>query len=198
MITNVLISLAVVGIIGLIAAVLLALASHFLSVKEDETVKAVRQALPGINCGACGYTGCDEYAKAVADGAAVNLCVPGADAVGAEIAKIVGKEFVDVLEMVASVRCNGDCNSASDKAIYDGIKTCSAQAMIYGGEKSCPFGCLGCGDCAYVCPNEAIYLKDGIAHVNKERCIGCGLCVKKCPKGIIELISRRPSGLRKT
>ena len=64
MITNVLISLAVVGIIGLIAAVLLALASHFLSVKEDETVKAVRQALPGINCGACGYTGCDEYAKA--------------------------------------------------------------------------------------------------------------------------------------
>ena len=67
MIVNVLTCFAVVTLIGLAAAILLALASHFLSVKEDETVISVRNLLPGANCGAFGYAGCDEYAKAVAN-----------------------------------------------------------------------------------------------------------------------------------
>jgi len=187
MINDILIAFAVVGGVGLIAAVLLALASHFLFVKEDETVTKLRDVLPGVNCGACGYTGCDEYAKALADGAKTNLCVPGADAVSQKISDILGVEFVDVIEKAAFVRCNGNTNDTERPNVYDGIPTCKAATMVYGGPNACKYSCLGCGDCAAACPVDAICVVDGIAHVNRKICIGCGLCAERCPKGIIEL-----------
>ncbi len=178
-----------VTVIGLIAAILLALASHFLSVPENETKLKVRECLPGVNCGACGYTGCDEYAKAVAeDGAKTNLCIPGADAVAADIANVMGVEAQDVIEMVAFVSCNGNNQVTAKLNEYNGVNTCVAASMIYGGPNACKYGCLGCGDCAVDCPVSAICLEDGIAHVNHSICIGCGLCVRKCPKNIIKLI----------
>lgn len=186
---DILLAFAVVTLVGLTAGVLLSLASRFLAVKEDETVSKVRECLPGVNCGACGYTGCDEYAKAVAlDNAKTNLCIPGADTVAAKVAEVMGVEAEDVVEMVAHVRCGGTCDATTNKANYDGIRTCLASSMIYGGAAACRFGCLGCGDCASVCPNNAICVTDGVAFVIPERCIGCGLCVKTCPKRIIELI----------
>ena len=59
--------LILVGI-GLVAAVLLVIASAVMSVKTDETVAELTEALPGINCGACGYSGCSGYAQALAKG----------------------------------------------------------------------------------------------------------------------------------
>ena len=53
--------LILVGI-AVVCAVLLTLASVFFGVKEDEKFLSVRDALPGANCGACGYSGCDGYA----------------------------------------------------------------------------------------------------------------------------------------
>ena len=189
MIIDVLTAFLVVTLIGLTAALLLALAAHFLSVKEDENVKLVRECLPGANCGACGYAGCDEYAKAVASGEAkTNLCIPGADAVAADIAKVLGVEALDVVEMVAFVNCNGNCEATNKMADYDGIKTCKAASMIYAGPNTCTYGCLGCGDCAKVCPCNAICIEDSVARVNKNLCVGCGLCAKNCPKNIIDLI----------
>lgn len=189
MIQNILTAFLVVTSVGLISAVLLALASHFLFVKEDETAKNIRECLPGVNCGACGYTGCDDYAKAVAAGTAkTNLCIPGADAVAADVAKIMGVEAADVVEMVAFVGCNGNADASCKKANYEGISTCAAASMVYGGPNACRFGCLGCGDCAVVCPVNAICIDDGIAHVNSDICIGCGLCVDECPKDIIKLM----------
>ena len=186
---NILIAFAIVTAIGLVAGVLLALAAHFLHVPENEQIKKVRAALPGINCGACGYNGCDEYAKAVVEeGAKTNLCVPGADGVAADIADIIGVEAQDVKEMVAFVGCNGNPEATGKTNDYNGINTCVAASMIYGGPNACKFGCLGCGDCAISCPVNAICLKDGIAHVDPRICVGCGLCVKKCPKDIIKLI----------
>ena len=185
---GILLALLVVGGIGLISAILLALASHFMNVPEDETVKKVRSALPGVNCGACGYNGCDEYAKAVAVGEKINLCIPGADAAAQDIAEIMNVEFEDVVEMMAFVHCNGNCNATESKAHYDGQMTCRAANLVYGGPGKCTYGCLGCGDCARACPTNAICLKDGIAHINPKICIGCGLCVSDCPKGIISLI----------
>lgn len=189
MIENILIAFSVVTAVGLISGVLLALASHFLHVPENERVKKIRECLPGVNCGACGYTGCDEYAKALdSEGVKTNLCIPGADKVAADIAGVLGLEAEDVVEMVAFVHCNGNCGATDTKAEYQGIDSCKAASMLYGGVGSCRFGCLGCGDCAEKCPTNAICIDDGIAHINTKLCIGCGMCVETCPKNIISLM----------
>ena len=63
---DIIITLVVLVIIALVCAVILTLAATFFAVKENEKVAAVRDCLPGANCGACGYKGCDDYAAAVA------------------------------------------------------------------------------------------------------------------------------------
>ncbi|MBQ8600633.1 MAG: RnfABCDGE type electron transport complex subunit B [Clostridia bacterium] len=186
---EILIALLVVAAIGLIAGVLLTLASHFLRVEEDQRAAELRACLPGVNCGACGYAGCDDYAKALAEGGVkANLCIPGADEVAVQVAAILGIAAEDVAEQVAVVHCNGTCDATSKKAIYDGVYSCRAASMLYGGPDACTYGCLGCGDCADVCPVDAICLKDGIARIDRRICIGCGMCVKTCPKEIISLV----------
>ena len=186
---DILIAFGVVAAVALILGVLLALISHFFAVKEDETVKAVRACLPGVNCGACGYKGCDDYAAAVADGSAKpNLCVPGAETTTRELGAVLGIEVEAPKDMIAFVHCNGHCDATSKKANYEGITSCKAAAMLYGGPDACRFGCIGLGDCAAACPSNAICLKDGIAHVDSARCLGCGLCQTICPKHIISLI----------
>ena len=184
--------LAAVGLlggIGLVCGVVLAVAEKACAVPVDEKREALRGCLPGVNCGACGYTGCDGYAEALANGGtdAVNLCVPGGDDVSRAIAGVLGVEATDVVEHVAYVQCHGDCELATRKFEYEGIGSCAAANMLYGGEWDCTYGCLGHGDCAKVCPTGAICLENGIAHVDPRRCIGCGLCAKTCPKHIITL-----------
>ena len=189
MIYNILIAVAVVSGIGLVCGIVLALASHFMAVKVDEKKEAVRACLPGVNCGACGYTGCDGYAEALANGKAeVNLCIPGADAVAKKLSEVLGVAYEDVVEQVAIVCCGGDCNATEKKEIYEGIESCAAANQLYGGTGKCAFGCLGYGDCASVCTNDGVCIENGIAYINTALCMGCGLCVRACPKHIISLV----------
>lgn len=189
MIIDVFSALLVVGAVALISGGALAVASHFFFVKDDEIAQKIRECLPGINCGACGYKGCTDYSKAVSqNGEKTNLCIPGADSVAAEIAEIVGEKPQDVIEMAAYVSCNGNCNVTKKVAKYEGITSCAALSKLYGGNNDCNYGCLGLGDCAAVCPVGAICLKNGIAHVDYRVCVGCGMCIKTCPKNLIRFV----------
>ena len=189
MITDISKALIVLILVGLVFGVLLALFIGLFGVEEDEKKKKIRAALPGINCGACGYKGCNDYAEALCKGTCkANLCVPGAEATANELGEILGVEVEAKERTVAFVHCNGVCDAAVQKAVYDGVSSCKACALSFGGTKLCSYGCLGCGDCAKVCSAGAICIEDGIARIDAGRCAGCGLCVAECPKNIISLI----------
>ena len=174
--------------LGLLCAAMLAIASKVMAIKVDERVAAVREVLPGANCGACGYSGCDRYAEAlVHEEAMTNLCTPGGDKVSADISAVLGVEAQDVLECVAAVYCRGDASARQHKMEYIGIESCSAAKQLYGGQNACYFGCIGFGDCAAVCPQNAICIEDGLARVDSRACTGCRLCVAACPNNIILL-----------
>ena len=186
---NVLIAVGVLFAVALVCAIALALASFYISVPADEKEGAIRDCLPGINCGACGYSGCDGYAKALAKGEAPsNLCIPGGASVSKKISSLLGIEANEVEKKVAYVHCNGTSEVTDTASNYDGPRSCAAMCLVCGGPNKCKFGCLGCGDCAKACPTEAISITDGVAKINPEKCIACGKCVKICPKSIISFI----------
>ena len=187
---EILIPVLILSAVAVLAAVLLTVASVFFSVKEDEKMLAIRDCLPGANCGACGYSGCDGYAKALSEGKTdkTNLCVPGGDGTAKDIAGILGVEAADVVEQVAYVACNGTCDIVAKKYDYQGHKTCRTANMSYSGDRYCTFACLGYGDCVRVCPKDAIAIENGVARVDPRKCIGCGICTRECPNGIIHLI----------
>ena len=177
--------------IGVVCSAVLTAANIFFGIKENETAIAIRDCLPGANCGACGYSGCDGYAKALSENSdcETNLCVPGGDCVASEIASILGVEAADVVEKVAYVACNGTCDAAKKKYDYQGHKSCITANLAYSGDKACSFACLGYGDCVAVCPQNAISIENGVAHIDPRKCIGCGICARKCPNSIIHLIN---------
>ncbi len=182
----------IMGGIGVASGILLTIAAKIFHVPTDPKIDEVREVLPGVNCGACGYVGCDAYAQAVASGAAeANLCIPGGAVVVENIGKIMGEVIAsDRVTQIARVRCQGNCNVAKEKYVYDGIKTCSAADQLFAGQKACSFGCLGFGDCVRACPFDAIDIVDEIAVINEEKCMSCRKCVAACPKHLIEMIDQ--------
>ena len=174
--------------IGLICAIMLAVASKLMAVEVDERVAQLGEALPGANCGACGYPGCDGYATALAEGGAeTNLCSPGGAGVLKAISEILGVEAGEIAAVTAVVYCRGDGAAQQAKMDYSGIETCQAAKLFYGGQNACTFGCLGFGDCAAVCPQDTICIENGLAHIDLRNCTGCKLCMKACPNGIISM-----------
>lgn len=187
--TQIISAVLIVGGTGLLFGCILAFASFIFKVDEDERISLITEALPGANCGGCGYAGCSAYASAVVEGKApVNACSVGKDAVSVKIAEIMGTSAEKSMPLAAHVMCAGTCDTAKEKYDYDGIKDCIAASKLAGGAKSCPDGCLGLGSCVYVCQFGAITIENGIAYVNKDKCTACGKCVQTCPKHIIKLI----------
>ena len=179
-----------VAAVGLFIGVFLGVAGKKFAVEVDEKEVAVREALPGNNCGGCGYPGCDGLAAAIAKGEApVNGCPVGGEPVGKVIAAIMGQEVVETTRQVAYVKCAGTCEKTKDNYEYTGVEDCEMMAFIPGGgAKACAFGCLGFGSCVKACPFDAIHIVDGIAVVDKEACKACGKCVAACPRKLIEIV----------
>lgn len=187
--SEILIPVLVIGGLGLLFGLLLAFASVIFAVKQDERIDKILEALPGANCGACGYAGCSAYAGAVVNnGAPVNACPVGKQAVAEKIADIMGVNADGMLLRVAHVKCRGNCNNTEPKYDYVGESSCLALSKLAGGAKHCRNACLGYGSCVEVCAFDAISVKDGVAEVDIDKCEGCGACVGICPHNVIELI----------
>lgn len=189
-VTGIVLAAAIVGGTGLVISVLLGIASEKFKVPIDEKEVAVRECLPGNNCGGCGYAGCDALAKAIAAGEAeVGACPVGGAPVADQIAAIMGVEAGSSDKQVAFVKCGGDCEKAKTKYSYFGNEDCvSAMSVPGAGPKACAYGCTGFGSCVKVCDFDAIHVVNGIALVDEEKCVACGKCVDTCPKKLIELI----------
>ena len=144
--------------IGLVAGIGLGVAAHFMKVEENEKAKAIRACLPGANCGACGFSGCSGYAEALSESPNLktNLCTVGGDEVAKAISEILGTKAEKTVPRRAVVRCAGTLDARKNKAIYEGISTCRAALMVQNGGNGCAYGCLGFGDCARACDNDAI------------------------------------------
>ena len=138
---DILLPVLIVAAIGLIAGAELSIASKLMAVPTDERCEKVREALPGANCGACGYSGCDGYAAAVASGEAEpNKCTPGGETTAKALAEILGVEVVTE-KKVAFIACGGNCDITKRKYDYTGLKSCAAASLIYGGPLECKYGC---------------------------------------------------------
>lgn len=183
-------AVAVIGVIGLFVGLFLGIAAQKLKVETDPREEAVLEALPGNNCGGCGYPGCSGLAAAIAKGEApVNQCPVGGEAVAKKIGEIMGVDAGASEKMIAFVKCSGDCDKTFQDYDYQGIEDCRMLSFVpNGGPKSCNYGCLGFGSCVKVCPFDAIHVENGIAKVDEEKCKACGKCVAVCPKHIIDLV----------
>lgn len=182
------ISAGVIAAIGLVMGLMLAVAGRIFSVERDARIDAVRALLPGANCGGCGFPGCDGLASAIVlEGASPVACTVNAAENTRQIAQLMGVDAGGLKPLVAHVHCRGNRENAPLSFSYQGVPDCRAVAAIDDGVKSCPFSCLGYGNCVRVCPAGAIQIIDGLSVIDPEKCITCGKCVAECPRHIIRL-----------
>ena len=186
---GILIAAGVMGALGLLFGTLLAILDKKFFVPVDPVATSVRELLPGANCGACSFVGCDQYSEAVAKGeAAVNKCPVGGDGVAQKIGELMGVTAEAQVRKVAIVLCRGDSNRCKTRFEYDGKMTCKSAALAGSGDKDCVYSCLGLGDCQAACPFGAISVNEQrLAIVDEDKCRGCELCMDTCPRGILQM-----------
>jgi Na+-translocating ferredoxin:NAD+ oxidoreductase subunit B len=177
---------------GILCGVLLAYAAKRFAVKVDPKIEAVRACLPGANCGACGYAGCESYAEAVVTDPACppGKCAPGKQDVADKVAAITGKAAGEASAVISFLRCSRNDGQVKKKHLYTGFDTCQAASIAFGGPYECNFACIGYGDCEAACPFHAIHMKDNMPVIDPEACTGCGVCVSACPKQVLQLMPK--------
>ena len=193
-------TIAVVTVLGLVLALVLYLVAERFKVEEDPRIDQVEKAMPGANCGGCGFAGCRAFAESAvkAPNLDSHFCPVGGNDTMKNVAAILGYEVKAKAPEVAVVRCNGTCTARPRVNNYDGYPSCKVKAALYSGDTGCAFGCLGCGDCVAACQFGALSMdpETGLPVVDEEKCTGCGACSKACPKHIIELRPKGPRGMR--
>ena len=191
MINEILIPVGILAGLGLLFAIILAVAYKKLRVEEDPRIDEVEEMLPHANCGACGEAGCRVFAeKVVGNEVKISKCTVSSQAAIERIAAYLGVEAGAEEKRVARLLCAGGKREAHSLAEYAGtLRTCRGEAVVTGGPKACAWGCLGLGDCVTACDFDALYLNDdGLPTVIPDKCTACGDCVEICPKNLFELM----------
>ncbi|MHA7109450.1 Fe-S cluster domain-containing protein [Sunxiuqinia elliptica] len=182
--------------IGILAAVILYFVAQKFKVYEDPRIDEVESALPGANCGGCGFAGCRAFAEACVKENELSalFCPVGGNDCMTDVAGILGLEAVTKDPRVAVVRCNGTCEHRPKTNQFDGASSCAVASSLYSGDTGCQYGCLGHGDCVAACDFDAIHMnpETGLPEVIDDKCVACGACVEACPKTLIELRKRGP------
>lgn len=179
------------GGIALLLGLIILVTARFFAVEVDERLNRIKDILPGVNCGACGFSSCEAYARSMADGDEnITKCPVGGAQTARELAQYLGLGEPDFSPKVAYLYCNGTSDHTNKRFDYSGTRSCSAAHNLFSGPNSCSYGCLGFGDCAEACAFDAIYHEDGIVRINADKCTACGLCVKTCPKNLISIIHK--------
>jgi Na+-translocating ferredoxin:NAD+ oxidoreductase RNF subunit RnfB len=176
--------------IGLMFAIILAVAYRFLKVQEDPLIEETEVLLPGTNCGACGRPGCRAFAEQLVKGTAqpAQCTVAAPDAIEA-VAELLDVDPGKQERRVARLHCAGGRGEAYQIAEYQGLESCLAAAVVSGGGKGCSWGCMGLGDCKDACTFDAISMNvDGLPVVAIDKCTACGDCVDTCPRDLFELM----------
>ncbi len=189
-INSILLPAVSLGGMGLLFGLGLGYAGKKFKVEVDPKLTQIREALPGVNCGGCGFTGCDAFAAAVVSGEAkANGCTVGGAPVTQAVSDIMGIVAEIKEKQVSFVKCAGNLDKSNFRYEYFGLNDCKAAMQLTGGgAKACVYGCLGCGSCVRACMFDALSIENGIAVVDKEKCTACGMCVGMCPKNLIELV----------
>jgi electron transport complex protein RnfB len=183
-------SVAILGGVATVFGTLISLANHRFKVWEDPRIDAVRDLLPGADCGACGQAGCRAFAEELTKGSVTpaECTVMSADAID-DVAQYLGIDAGESDRRVARLLCAGGRDVAPYKGRYHGLESCAAAAAVTGGGKACPWGCLGYADCAVACDFDAIVMgPTGLPVVDPEKCTACGDCVEACPLGLFVLM----------
>jgi NADPH-dependent glutamate synthase beta subunit-like oxidoreductase len=177
--------------LGLLASIMLAIASRIFYVWEDPRIEQVEDALLGANCGGCGYAGCSAAAEAVVTGKAKpDVCVAGGFEIAQNVAAVMGLVVEEKEPEISTPGCYYGTQDADLKYTYSGVTDCRAATLLYGGSKECHIGCLGLGTCVKSCPFGALSMGDNnLPLVDKAKCTSCGICAEICPKGIITVTS---------
>ncbi|MDP2172983.1 MAG: RnfABCDGE type electron transport complex subunit B [Candidatus Cloacimonadaceae bacterium] len=182
----------IIGGLGLLFGLILAIASKVFEVQIDPRVEEISGALPGANCGACGMPGCAGYADAIVHGGEnIAKCAPGGAAVVALIARIMGQTAGAMQQKIAVIHCSsGGYNNTNWKYAYQGIESCKSAVNIADGPNTCSWGCIGYNDCKKSCLFDAISIDEhGMRCIDMIKCTACGACVKACPRKLIDLVA---------
>ena len=116
----ILISMGVLGVVALLAAILLYVVSLYFKVEEDPRIDLVAAVLPGANCGGCGFAGCRNFAEAcVKAGGIEGLACPVGGEPTMEQVKLILTPAADQKDAPAAQ--NGD-KKGFDPAIAEKIK----------------------------------------------------------------------------
>ena len=191
-----LISALSMGGLALFFASVLAFADKKLRVEEDPKVDKLNHLFPGVNCGACGFFSCHDYAEhIIKEGVDPGRCRVVDEETREKIFEMVGVEGETAYPRFPLVLCAAEWEHKETEAEYKGVRTCRAANVVAGAGMKCEYGCIGFSDCTEVCPFGALYMEKGLPRVDLEKCTGCAKCAQACPRNIIEMQEKREEKL---